>query len=77
MPTSRTWQIRHLHVADLWVQDRVRKRDFKLTKIPGADNPADISTKHVGHDILWKHMRTMNIESETGRAQSAPTIQHS
>ena len=70
-------KIRHLHVADLWVQDRVRKKDLKLTKIPGADNPAYILTKHVGNDILRKHMRTMDIESETGRAKSAPTIQHS
>ena len=27
-------KIRHLHVSDLWVQDRLRKGDFKLTKNP-------------------------------------------
>ena len=40
-------RIRHLHVADLWVQDRVRKGDFALTKKPGESNPADILTKHL------------------------------
>ena len=39
-------KIRHLHVADLWVQDRVRKGDFALTKTPGESNPADMLTKH-------------------------------
>ena len=70
-------RIRHLHVADLWVQDRLRKNDFSLTKIPGACNPADILTKHVSRDIMQKHMEFMGLIVETGRAQSAPTIQHS
>ena len=33
-------KIRHLHVSDLWVQDRLKKKDFTLTKVLGADNPA-------------------------------------
>ena len=70
-------RIRHLHVADLWVQDRLRKKDFSLTKIPGSSNPADILTKHVSRDIMHQHMNSMGLISETGRAQSAPTIQHS
>ena len=70
-------KIRHLHVSDLWVQDRLRKGDFKLTKIPGADNPSDILTKHVPRDVLMKHMAFMGLTSEGGRAGSAPTLQHS
>ena len=70
-------KIRHLHVSDLWVQDRLRKGDFRLTKIPGADNPADILTKHVPRDILMKHMAFMGLTAEGGRAESAPTLQHS
>ena len=70
-------KIRHLHVSDLWVQDRLRKGDFKLTKVPGADNPSDILTKHVPRDVLMKHMAFMGLTSEGGRAGSAPTLQHS
>jgi hypothetical protein len=70
-------KIRHLHVSDLWVQDRLRRGDFKLTKIPGADNPADILTKHVPRDVLMKHMAFMGLTAEGGRAGSAPTLQHS
>ena len=70
-------QIRHLHVYDFWVQDRLRKGGFKLTKIPGADNPADILTKHVPRVVLRKHMAFMGLSAEGGRAGSAPTLQHS
>ena len=70
-------KIRHLHVADLWIQDRLRREDFTLTKVAGADNPADILTKHVPKDVMLKHMRFMGIYAEDGRASSAPTLQHS
>ena len=69
-------KIRHLHVADLWVQDRIKKGDFKLSKVAGADNPADILTKHVSRDIMMKHMTKMGLVVEDGRAKSAPTLQH-
>ena len=70
-------KIRHLHVADLWVQDRVKRGDFILTKVAGSDNPADILTKHVPRDLMAKHMKFMGISPEDGRAASAPTLQHS
>ena len=69
-------RIRHLHTADLWVQDRIRKGDFALTKIPGNDNPADMLTKHISRDIMKKHMESIGVMSESGRADSAPTIEH-
>ena len=69
-------KIRHLHVADLWIQDRLRKGDFSLTKVPGQENPADILTKHVPRDVMLRHMHSMGIRAEGGRAQSAPTLQH-
>ena len=70
-------KIRHLHVSDLWVQDRLRRGDFKLTKIPGAENPADLLTKHVPREVMMKHVTFMGIGPEDGRALSAPTLQHS
>ena len=65
---------RHLHVADLWVQDRLKRGDFALEKIPGAENPADILTKHVARDLMTKHMMNMGLASESGRADSAPSL---
>ena len=69
-------KIRHLHVSDLWVQDRLKTGDFKLTKVAGVDNPADILTKHVTRDILRRHMDMMGLRHEDGRATSAPTLEH-
>ena len=69
-------KIRHLHVSDLWVQDRLKRKDFTLTKVAGADNPADLLTKHVSRDIMKKHMDMIGIRPEVGRAGSAPTLQH-
>ena len=69
-------KIRHLAVADLWVQDRVRSKDFSLEKIPGPSNPADALTKHVGRATLQKHLTTMGLMVEEGRADSAPALTH-
>ena len=69
-------KIRHLHVSDLWIQDRLKTGDFKLTKVAGTDNPADILTKHVTRDILKRHMDMMGLCPEDGRATSAPTLEH-
>ena len=67
-------KVRHLATADLWMQDRIRKGDFSLEKIAGADNPADMLTKHVARDLISKHMSTLGLFYEEGRAKSAPSI---
>jgi hypothetical protein len=70
-------KIRHLAVSDLWVQDRLRRGDFTLSKIPGSENPADLLTKHVPREVMVKHMTFLGLLAEEGRAASAPTLQHS
>ena len=70
-------KIRHLAVSDLWVQDRLHRGDFSLTKIPGSENPADLLTKHVPREIMARHMEFLGLRTEDGRAASAPTLQHS
>ena len=69
-------KIRHLHVSDLWIQDRLRSGDFKLTKVLGTENPADFLTKHVTRDVMVRHMEFIGLKSEAGRAGSAPTLEH-
>merc|ERR1712235_139679 len=41
-------KVRHLAVADLWVQQRVRSGDLSVAKYPGVDNGADLMTKYKG-----------------------------
>ena len=70
-------RIRHLATADLWIQDRLRQKDFTLVKIAGTENASDILTKHVDRQTLDKHLPAMGLRFEDGRSSLAPTIEHS
>ena len=67
-------KIRHIHVGDLWVQERLRNKDFALHKVLGADNPADIFTKYTDKPTLSNMLQKLNLKQESGRAESAPHI---
>ena len=67
-------KIRHLAVADLWIQDKVRSGDVLLEKVLGKDNPADLLTKHLDFPTMSTHLNFLNLHSETGRPQSAPAL---
>ena len=69
-------KIRHLAVADLWVQDKLRTQEFTLHKIAAPENPADALTKHVDRATLDKHLAKMGWSIETGRPETAPTLTH-
>ena len=58
----------------LWIQQKLRDKDFTAEKILGADNPADVLTKHVDSATLQKHLARMGLEYEQGRADSAPEL---
>jgi hypothetical protein len=68
-------RVRHLAVGQLWVQEGLRRGDFKLYKIPGASNPADMLTKHLSRDVLDQHLWTMSMKRVSGRAETAPQAQ--
>ena len=67
-------KVRHLAVADLWVQDHLRTGDFRHLKVPGANNPADIMTKWVDRLTLVKHIHGMKLRAKEGRPESAPAL---
>ena len=67
-------KVRHLHTADLWVQDRLKSGDFALRKTPGSENIADMMTKYLARPDLVKHIAAMNVRVEEGRASLAPKI---
>ena len=69
-------KIRHLAVADLWVQDRVKAGDFSIRKVAGDLNASDILTKHVQRPLLLRHLHRLNLHKEEGRSSLAPTIEH-
>ena len=67
-------KIRHLDTSLLWIQQKIKCNDLKVDKMLGADNPADCLTKFIDQATMNKHLATMNLEYEEGRATSAPEL---
>jgi hypothetical protein len=67
-------KVRHLAVADLWIQQRVRRGDLTVGKVLGTENPADIGTKGVSAAEIKKHMESVMIFSAKGRHELAPKL---
>ena len=65
-------KLRHIDVADLWVQDKAATGAFKLKKVLGTENPADGLTKYVDGPLLTQHMQRLHLWPETGRPKAAP-----
>ena len=67
-------EIRHLDTSLLWIQEKVRSGACPIDKVPGAENSADILTKHVDGPLLRFHLAKIGLVAETGRAESAPAL---
>ena len=67
-------KLRHLNVRYLWVQDQVKRELLGLEKVAGAENPADIATKHFSAEIMRKHLERLGVRTGGGRARSAPVL---
>ena len=65
-------RIRHLAVADLWVQQKSKQGDVSYAKLPGKDNTSDILTKPIESETIMRHMATLNMEFRSGRHRLAP-----
>ena len=67
-------RVRHLAVADLWLQDRLRSGDFELCKVLGSNNVADLLTKYLDRSTQDRHCESLGLDFEAGRADSAAHI---
>ena len=67
-------KVRHLEVHLLWIQQHVRTKAFKLSKVPGKENPADLLTKHLAQADICDHMHRLRNVKREGRADSAPAV---
>ena len=65
-------KVRHLATADLWVQQRLRKREFSIAKVPGVENPADLGTKGLERNAIQQFLRTLGMAVLPGRSAAAP-----
>ena len=67
-------KLRHLNVQYLWIQDKVKNKELKVTKVCGKENPADMLTKHVpAHDVEW-HLASNGMYASRDRARIAPEL---
>ena len=47
-------EVRHLALADLWVQQRVKLKDITVEKVLGTANPSDAMTMYLAGELLRK-----------------------
>ena len=67
-------KVRHVEVAQLWVQEKVRNGDIKLCKVEGKHNLSDCLTKHVSReDIEWQLQNTGQ-QVSSGRHDLCPEV---
>ena len=67
-------KLRHLRVQYLWLQDKVRRSELMVQKVPGVDNPADLLTKHLAADTMHKHLRRLQVRSHGASRQYCANI---
>ena len=68
-------KLRHLDTHTLWVQQALRAGRFKLCKVDGEVNPADISTKHsLTREKLMQLTKLYSCDFRGGRAECAPQV---
>ena len=65
-------KLRHVELAQLWVQDLVARGKIRIVKIAGTDNVADALTKHSSHQRITQHMSLTNQSISSGRHSMMP-----
>ena len=65
-------RIRHLAVADLWIQQKAKQGSVVYEKLAGYHNTSDIMTKPVEADVLQRHMASIGFEFRSGRHEITP-----
>ena len=67
-------RVRHLAVADLWVQQKAKSGSVQFHKLDGKLNTSDMLTKAVERDVILKHMETLSLEFRAGRNPATPNF---
>ena len=64
-------KLRHIDVGMLWIQQNQKSGEVSVDKVDGRYNPADMFTKHVPAEVMWRHMKAIGFEDREGRAAAA------
>ena len=67
-------KLRRLETGYLWLQAAVKAKKLQVRKVLGAENPADLMTKHLSAADMWKNIEKLHIRPEEGRTDAVPRI---
>ena len=67
-------KMRHVKVGSLWIQQKCDEGELVFNKVLGTSNPADLMTKHLGQQVIDKHMCAVSQDFREGRAASSLKI---
>ena len=67
-------KVRHIDTRLLWVQQKLKEGKFRIRKVDGCENPADLLTKHVSGHLISKHMESIGAAFESGRSLLTPML---
>ena len=65
-------RVRHLAVADLWVQQRAKEGEVAYVKLEGKKNTSDMMTKAVEREVIMRHMQALGLQMRSGRHEATP-----
>ena len=68
-------KLRHVDVHFLWLQHQESVGVFKINKVEGKSNPADLMTKYLVQETMNKHMQKLRYARADGRAAVCPQVQ--
>ena len=63
-------EVRHIGVSMLWMEQNQRHGEIGVQKVDGESNPADMCTKSVPTELMWRHMKAMRFERREGRGEA-------
>ena len=63
-------RVRHLAVADLWVQQRAKEGEVAYVKLDGKKNTSDMMTKAVEREVIRRHMQALGLQMRSGRHEA-------
>jgi hypothetical protein len=67
-------KVRHLAVADLWVQAKRASGELTFAKVDGSSNPADAMTKGVSGEKLSRDVAQLGFVRLEGRSPLTPKL---
>ena len=60
-------KVKHMHTQYLWIQERIRAKDFVVHKVGTDNNVADLFTKHLARPKIDKFMSSLGFREPTSK----------